>query len=165
MTLNYDQSLEYFLTLALQFSYGIDDASTVDLMSTIPIVHLYGQLGSLTEGRPYSSELSAEHIQTAANGIRIIHEDTMDPNLVAEALGLMKKADVLAFLGFGYHPLNVERLAEAIGARPGQRVMGTSYGLENNERDRVRRLFGEKLEIDDIGWDCLTYLRKRPVFR
>lgn len=46
ITFNYDRSLEYFLFRSLQnaFDLSVDEASQ-DLRSTIPIIHVYGQLG------------------------------------------------------------------------------------------------------------------------
>jgi hypothetical protein len=56
----------------------------------------------------------------------------------------MAAADTVCFLGFGFHPINMERLR--LAAQPpqrGKRWFGTAMGLSTPERERVLKGFGE----------------------
>ena len=49
----------------------------------------------------------------------------------------MNQAEVVRFLGFGYHPKNLRRLNEEINFK-GKRIFGTAYGMKNAEIDAIR---------------------------
>jgi hypothetical protein len=46
ITFNNDRSLEAFLFLSLQNLYGFDVKTALERLDKIPIVHLYGSLGT-----------------------------------------------------------------------------------------------------------------------
>jgi hypothetical protein len=63
LTYNYDRSIEWFLIQSLTQSYGIPAGEAVRLLfSTIPIIHLHGSLGDLSERR-YEPTLSPEAVR------------------------------------------------------------------------------------------------------
>jgi hypothetical protein len=128
ITFNYDRSLEAFLFTALKNTYGASDNCVADALRAIPIIHVHGQLGLLewqigsdpiTERRTYDQMTNYQTIKLAAAGIRIIHE-AMEMSGFDEAHQHLCRASRIYFLGFGYHPMNMERLRldAAIGTRP-----------------------------------------------
>lgn len=165
ITFNYDRSLEAFLYIAVQNSYGIDADDAVALLRTVTIVHPYGQMGEFPEGRPYSPALSAATVRAAAAGIKVVGEGAKDPLEFKPAQALLADADVVVFLGFGYHPANVERLQVRRVGKTGQRVMGSARGLTDHEIDEAKRLFNGGIDIDRVGRRCLDYLRDVPALR
>lgn len=175
ITFNYDRSLEYFLYLALKNSYGLEDEEAETLVASVPIVHVHGQLGPLPfeqNGRPFAGSASDDEVQLAAAGIRIVHETAAEDEQFQRAHKLIGKARVLAFLGFGYHAANVDRLKlDTFGA--GLEIYPCTFGLIGYERQRAFDLVpmrapdpetGEFMETEPDE-DVLFFLRRFPVLQ
>ena len=165
VTFNYDRSLEYFLFTALKNAYGASDQEVLDLLKSIPIIHVYGQLGKpdflASDGRAYTQEVNLDAINKCIAEIKIIPELSQESDELTQAQELIKQAKVLCFLGFGYHPTNVERL-HVNETFVGERLLGSAHGLRNAEQRRVRKLFAAKIHLG--GQDALTFLRDHPIF-
>ena len=79
-------------------------------------------------------------MKTATDGIRVIHEDIDDDPVFKEAHELLRKAECVIFLGFGYHPKNVERLR--LPEHFSGFVEGTTFGITKSEfESKVVRMF------------------------
>ena len=75
ITFNYDRSLEYSLFNSLRSAFGLSvDEASQDLRDTIPIIHVYGQLGLPAffdpDGRSYTSNSDEPNVKKAVSGIR-----------------------------------------------------------------------------------------------
>ena len=115
ITFNYDRSLEDYLLNSLMNLHGKTRDECVKALAQIPILHVYGQLGEL----PYPQQGSQmyrpdqiEHpryVETAAAGIRLIHEEAEAASTAAREL--LKRAKRICFLGFSYNQFNVARLS------------------------------------------------------
>jgi hypothetical protein len=167
ITFNYDRSFEHFLFQALKNSYGLTDENTASAMQSIPIVHVYGRLGCLPwqgeRAREYSDAVTAESVRVARDQIAIIHEDSIGSSEVLEtARGLLRSATQVLLLGFGYHDLNVERLAIREW-RDGRHIQGTCYGMGRAEIGRVQQDWG--VNLIDPRLDTLSFLRDGVDFR
>jgi hypothetical protein len=131
ITFNYDRSLEHFLLTTLQHSHGKTFNECADLlMNNIPIVHVYGQLSERRYPHPEARQYSPTRqrfdvVASAASGIKILSET--GPKL-DEARRLLVDADRICFLGFGYHQLNVKRLA--IDKSAFKRIVGSARGFD-----------------------------------
>ncbi len=116
ITYNYDRSLEFYLYNAFKRSNEtISDDDCLNKVRQFPIVHLHGSLGEpqfmeKLPGKPYSPKQTPEQLQTSASSIHIISEDVEKYPEFHKAHQLITQADDIAFLGFGFHPVNVERL-------------------------------------------------------
>jgi hypothetical protein len=167
ITFNYDRSLEYFLFVALKFSYGISMTEAAKLVSDIPIVHVYGQLGQLDfigpDGRSYLPNMNPEIIRRCASEISIIHESTATTPAILQAQEIIAQTETMCFLGFGYHELNIQRLG-VNSLFKANRFWGTAYGLKNAEREKIRSLFDKKIELGSDSDDVLLFIRQYPVF-
>lgn len=113
ITFNYDRSLEAFLFLALQNLHGLKPEDAEDRLRKIQIVHLYGALGDKLSPvdleRGYQPKLQGNWVTVAAQRIKIVHE--AQPGKEFEvAQKLLREAEEVVFLGFGFHPVNVQRL-------------------------------------------------------
>ena len=142
ITFNYDRSLEYYLLTALRHSYGKSSEECSHRLGSIPIVHLYGQLGDLpllgNDGIEFGSRLNTDVVRKAAAGIQIIHEDVAKNPQFQRAHRLLNKAERVCFLGFGYDQTNLERLA-GYTPPPKQGVIGSAKGLTNRECSIIRQ--------------------------
>lgn len=132
ITYNYDRSVEHFFVTSLQNSYGrnINDCRAV--LKAIPIIHLHGSLGPLPWqvesgklNRPYHFMYNNDLLDEARQHIKIIHENTdgRDEDF-KRANTLLNNAKQIVFLGFGYNPINLERL-QINAISKGKHVIGT----------------------------------------
>ena len=158
------------MLVALQHRYGIDSAEAAHLMKAVPVIHLHGTLGDLgdvdlaADKRPYSSKVTSELIQSAARKINVVHEDIGHYPEFERGKELLRAAEEIWFLGFGYLRENVERLGKANFTAAGRigrpRLYGTAYGLENSEKARAFVALGTSLNVGEIRDDILMFLRK-----
>ena len=129
VTFNYDRSFEHHLFTALQNAFNLPTSevpkhvdhgtSASKFLHAIPVVHVYGKLGSLPyvggeNARPYepppTDELAGVAV-TIRDSIKIMHEGGGGDNLaLGRAAQLVGEADVICFLGFGYLEENLKRL-------------------------------------------------------
>lgn len=170
LTFNYDRSFEHFLYLALQHSFNLSDEEYrqfLDGLDGLPIIHLYGQLGSLpyivAEGRPYLPNIDQRIVRETAKQIRIIHETPEDDKVFKTASYLIERAEVLSFLGFRYHLPNLERLRLPDVLREGTAVFGSAFGMTHTEIDATRKVFGREVVFGNDEQDALLFLRNHPV--
>jgi hypothetical protein len=157
---NYDRSLEYTLLSALMARYNCTEAESAAQLRRIPIIYLHGNLGGAvieTTSRRYRAELNDASLIAARDGIRIIHEEPALDGQFVRAREAIDACERLVFLGFGYHPKNVERLQlEASGDR---RILGTAVGMTIAEQDQAKSLF-PGARIDLYEWNNLRFLRE-----
>lgn len=118
VTFNYDRSLEFMLHEAIKHTFNVDHRAADVARLQIPVLHVYGQLGTLAlsdggDARAYSPSVSGDAIKIAASGLRIIPEARKDDSGFGEARAWFQWAQRICFLGFGFDPLNVERLGLA----------------------------------------------------
>ncbi len=187
MTFNYDRSFEHHLFTALQNAFNLPTSevlkhvdhgtSASKFLHAIPVVHVYGKLGSLPyvggeNARPYepppTDELAGVAV-TIRDSIKIMHEGGGGDNLaLGRAAQLVGEADVICFLGFGYLEENLKRLG--LNRRKGDAlVWGSAFGLGAGERVPVEAFFahgnvGRNIVLGTPNQDTLEFLRQHPVF-
>ena len=166
ITFNYDRSLEYYLFTALRNLHNESALECADKLAQIPIIHVYGQLGRQSYPQPESVEYAPDNerftkVRNAAAGITLLHEEASD---LAQACKLLTDASRICFLGFSYHPLNLERLQlKDSGAR---QVFGTVRGLIGAEVTQVEAKLHSVLLTANVGVnddDSLHFLRRHLI--
>lgn len=144
ITFNYDRSLEYFLWYAFMYTYDLNEEDAAHLLETISIVHIHGQLGKphflADNGRDYKTDVNCDSLRTAVDNMRIIYEQPDESPELQQAREMIAQAEILCFLGFGYHPENMRRLAIRDHFR-GRRLLGSCFKMETNERRVVGSRF------------------------
>lgn len=131
ITFNYDRCIQKFLHVALQKYYGIDSGRAAGLISKLEIIHPYGSIGRLPfEGGPsavsYGATLDEDSLIEAAGRIRTFTEQIEDLHFLDAIHQSVSGAETLVFLGFGFHPQNMELLS--CGAiNNARRTFATSY--------------------------------------
>jgi hypothetical protein len=171
LTFNYDRSLEHFLFTALKNSSGKTEDECASKLNSIPIIHLHGDIGNLPHinqslARHYNTNITPDLLDVATKRIKIIHEKTTDDFSFELARKFLSESEVICFLGFGYHPINIERL----GIRNritglGQKIrLGSTFGLTGVESNHCSELCGFPLRrsstLDYRNLDVLGYLRE-----
>lgn len=152
ISLNYDRSLEQYLfeTLKADFSWSDDDASRA--VQQIDFIHLHGQLGFLPwwnkdvkgSRRAYAATLSPEVLKGAANDIVIVSEfDEKNFPFMMRVQSALNSADVVGFLGFGYHRDVLERLklTELSARREELEFFGSAYCLPRGRRSELGAIY------------------------
>ncbi len=177
ITFNYDRSLEYYLFRSLKHSHGLKEEKAAEIIKSIPIIHVHGKLGELpyfsAEPIPYNSfkeTVGHKTIKKSSSGIRIIHELNDITEEFSIAHRLMKEAKRICFLGFGYHPTNVERIMKGFEDQTFNtwRISGTALGLEEGERKPIKKIYIKYnrggIKLGDVNDDTLMFLRKNYIF-
>jgi hypothetical protein len=102
---------------ATKHTFRLDDTAAMKAWQRIGIQHVYGKLGEFdfslsTNARPYNQTVDGISLNIAAKAIQIVPEARTD-----DTFQLVRKwfveAKQIIFLGFGFDPLNVERLGLA----------------------------------------------------
>ncbi len=137
ITFNYDRLLERALYWFIRFGQNQPQDQAVQQYRFIPIKHAYGSLGGLpipNDGVvPLGSEAPYD-IQRGASSIRTFTEESESEHRAA-IQELMREADKIVFLGFGFHPRNIELILPEYFRNSGVKLYGTSIGLRQRTKD------------------------------
>jgi len=176
LTFNYDRSLEYFLLTALKNLYGRPTEKCVEMLRSIPIIHLHGDLGGLPDlekglVRAYHTSITTNTLGIASQRIKIIHEGIANEPQFTKAKKILSESKVICFLGFGYHELNMERLGFGdsgllIMDYNHAKVLGSTFGLTDAEASRISKRYKRIFRpgtFDYRKWDVLQFLRETGV--
>jgi len=158
VTLNYDQSLERYLFLRLKAQHQYEnDEDVFGELYKLRFVHVYGSLGDIhftkdTFDRPRPSP---GEVKSAADRLRIIHEETTEAPYLAQAVNLLKEADVICFLGYGFHRLNNQRLELSDRATEDRKSFrrqwfASRFGITDAEFNRVTLGFHDRFNATQI---------------
>lgn len=168
VTFNYDRSVEHFLFTALKNTYGKSDDECKALMGRIPIIHLHGRLGFLPwesdgGGRPYNQTIDLRVLRYCIENIKIVSEDITDRDTeFVAAKTLLREAEQICFLGFGYALTNTQRLELDRLGPSGRRIVGSGLGLTRREVGSIISSMGGAFSEDiDATLDCLDFLRNK----
>jgi hypothetical protein len=168
--------LEHFLFTALKNTFGKSDDECAGKLASIPIIHLHGDLGALPHtrtplARPYNTNITPEALDIATKRIKIIHESITDDRQFELAHKFLSESEVICFLGFGYHSLNMERLgfkgSNYHAKFPNVKIInGSSFGLTGAESNQISGRYRFQLrqagyEYEDL--DILQFLRELGV--
>lgn len=171
ITFNYDRSLEYFLFTAYKNKFpGRKEEDYKNKSQSISIIHVYGKLGYLPwespEGEktvPYDYDWDKVYddnaglyeqrsmILTASKQIKIVHEN----EVINEALKIrtrLNHAERIYFLGFGFNPINLERLIENVKVSNCD-IRGTMYELDPKDKMEAQKIIKEFRPRTGWDWD------------
>ena len=159
VTFNYDRLLEHRLTLAYSGFSGLSESDAWErVRNRINIVHVHGQLGKYAPAEepgavswpvpvtPTTPAVTAERMRLASDGLQLVHEKAPRVTIGVSASKLIRDADTVFFLGFGYDETNMRKLAVGRYPSPGHYespFVGTVYGLLRDEMTRARALLSE----------------------
>ena len=175
ITFNYDRSLEYFLHLATKNTFGVDDQMAQQSLRGLEILHVYGSLGQFhymsgDKVRQYSDDQNDVSLQIAANGIEIIPEARDDSKEFSTARRFCVEAESIGFLGFGFDPLNIERLGLADilrwrteNKRGAPRIVASALGVTNAEILRFKKQLCPSEIWEPVKDNCLMTLRESAL--
>jgi hypothetical protein len=137
ITFNYDRSLEHYLSTIISNNYNVRKDT---ILKYLPIIHVHGDLG------PYENfgEHSPPIIKKAAESIKIVHESDNSSVEFRLADRVLNKAKTILFIGFGYHPQNMNKFKMFKSPikyvdRTGKhhKVLGTHKGYKSKAWERI----------------------------
>ncbi len=148
VTFNYDRSLEHYLYKVLLTRCGVGDTEAFGLLKKIPMIHVHGTLGAYSplggDGRQYTQEVTGETVRMAARDIRIVSDADVETEQFQTARTLLKQAERIYFLGFGFQADNVRRLEVFNEEWPPELrnkvlVGGTTVGIGAKDWEAIQR--------------------------
>jgi hypothetical protein len=175
ITFNYDRSLEQFLYESLSHSFTeVPEPAVGECLKKLKILHVYGQIAPLRwqdpkQGVDYKPHIEESLLERTAANIKTIHEQEESPES-NDIQNLIKKAEQIFFLGFGYAPENMEALNLIKTVSPAVQIYGTAFNLEPNEINNIKREIDNSIPATSTGYkhqynikvedmDCLKLLR------
>ena len=178
ISFNYDRCIEHYLFYALQNYYRISEAEVAELLHSLEIHHPYGVVGDLPWQRggsvPFGLECSPSDLLTISQRVKTFTERVDDLEMVEKMCDAMHKAEVVVFLGFGFHPQNMELIKPPMNSNV-LRVFATGKGISGSDcavveqqiRDHFDKLehrfqvhLGANLTCSELFgeyWRSLTY--------
>ena len=166
ITFNYDRLLEFKLFNSLKNSFNIaSDQDVLNMVSAIPIHHVYGSLGEFEPSR--FGDLN--QWESSFKSINTIYEVSAgQSDAVNSAISALNEAEKICLLGFGFHHENVSLLdlPRVIEEQSGN-IAACRHGVTDEVIRRVvfsNRIRQSKLHIAPEQMKALETLRNLPVF-
>jgi hypothetical protein len=148
---NYDRCVEYFLYHSICTYFGLSEEDAAALVNTVNISHPYGTVGKLSwQGTSTNTSFgvipSPQHLLEITSQIKTFTERVEDEPTRNAMRQKVQEADTLVFLGFAFHPLNLELIGP-------------------EEKSVARRLFATRLGISESDLRVIDSDVKRTLKR
>jgi hypothetical protein len=148
---NYDRSLEYFFYIRLRQLLRMRKEDACSVIEAMRVIRPYGSIGSGPcdetdqDGKVvFGAELAGDRLLAASKQIRVISDDRLGDNAVAEqAHAAIAASRNVVMLGCAFHQANL-------------RLLKISANAASPRENRNRRVWCTAHGIDDIG---LPYIR------
>jgi len=177
ITFNYDRSLEYFLWNALQHTFGISKDAAFEDLKSLNIVHVYGSLGPIwgNDSVEYGNHV-IDAVNRGSNSITLIRENNRTDNQkVKDAQSLLREADTIVFMGFGFDHDNCSLLNLGAHCPRVGGIYATNLGMTSQERIIAKKNILEGFSgciaaigldpADNKNYSCLDLVRGQPIFQ
>lgn len=135
MTFNYDRCIEHFLGEALATHYKLDRQEGRQLSRSLRIFHPYGSIGPLDQIEFGSSDRFT--YDSVLSNLRTYTEQIQDTASLAAIRDAIRDAELIVFLGFAFHPNNMQVLVEDAMSRSAKRIFFTRKGISDADLHHV----------------------------
>jgi hypothetical protein len=154
ISFNYDRCIEHFFERALKSYYGADAELIDSAITRLKIHHPYGQVGRLpwqspNQATPFgSSRVGGVELVRLASQIKTFTERQDDDALIERMRHAVQSAETIVFLGFAFHPQNLQLIAPT---KPGRakRVFASAYGMSKPDTRATREDIEKWLQRED----------------
>ena len=150
ISFNYDRCIERYLPFSIANYYGVSSQTILDLMPRLKIVRPYGIAGLLPWMPNPISKYNSDHrihaaqLANSAEMIRTFTQGVADETVSAEIRSVISDAERIIFLGFAFHPQNMEILTAKVDQST--QVLATAHSASENDRrviqDSILNTFG-----------------------
>jgi hypothetical protein len=153
ITFNYDRCIERFLVQALAEYYVLDFGEATKIAGQLTIIHPYGKVGNLPRQGgdntvPFGS--TAVQLLEISKQIRTFAEGESDKELMDAIHNSISTAETLVFLGFAFHPANMELLTPKAPTKV-RRVFATTFGLSDADKRNITHDIWRMLGVWEQG--------------
>lgn len=162
VTFNIDSLLQTAIANTVRRLFkDCDEEAAADMAGRFDIIHVHGRL-------PAANVLEPEWVATASEGIHLSRNGAGDADggPMAAARSAIREAEVVCFLGFGYHRTNLDRLAvaEAVRSKAPNAVFGSALDVPDGLREWITgKVPG--IRLADRNETCVDVLDRFYVFR
>jgi hypothetical protein len=157
---NYDRAVEHYLHGAVMNYFRVDSAIATSVVRRAKFLHPYGRIAELPwqnpEGVRYGGAEDGVHYLKLARNIQTFTEQVADTQALAELKNAIQESSQLVFLGFAFHPQNMQLLMPSQSTDV-TRVFATAYGFSKSDSDIVREEIRRSVVKD--GGEYLIHLR------
>lgn len=156
ISFNYDRCFEHFLYNAIQNYYRLDATTAAEILTNLSIYHPYGRVGSLLwqqQETPieFGADPRPQNLLKIYTQIRTFTEGTNpEGSDIDNIRSAVAECDRLIFLGFAFHPMNMDLLSSDNKDCTPTVSYGTALGLSNPDRAIVEREI-KAMTGNDIG--------------
>ena len=159
---NYDRCVEQYILHYASNTLDKPVDKVGEMVREIPILHPFGTLGLLSpialDGNAGIGFGSSEHLSYAAKGIKTFTEE-VDSEHGQRIRDVCGNASTIVFLGFHYHPQNMEILFRR--SPMGKRIFGTTYAMSDRRTREIESWFTEDGNDTNLeGLTCGEFLAK-----
>jgi hypothetical protein len=144
ITFNYDRIIEQFFHQAIKSYFDLSNEAADEICKeNLSVFHVYGDLGEVNcvNASTFGRNTDRYYLVQAASRILTFTEGAKDQAQLQIAKANIDKADVVAFVGFGFLPLNLRILAPSSGRYYSKRtVLGTTKGMSPSNLEIAKNI-------------------------
>lgn len=144
ITFNYDRVIEHFFHQAIKSYFDLSNEAADEICKeNLAVFHVYGDLGDVNcvGAAAFGRNGDRHYLVQAASRILTFTEGAKDQAQLQIAKTYIDKADVVAFVGFGFLPLNLRILAPSNGNHYSKRtVLGTTKGMSPSNLEIAKNI-------------------------
>ncbi|WP_339618058.1 hypothetical protein [uncultured Gilvimarinus sp.] len=165
---NYDRCIEHFLLHAVMSYYRLNKVEAAEALEQIDIIHPYGVVGSLewqthepSTAVEFGGDIEPQRLVEYAQRIRTFTEGSQSHQMerITKKMCLTER---LIFLGFAFHPLNMQLIG---GGQPENyqnpntvdcyaTAYETSESDQKSIRNSITHLYERPVEINTVNTTC-----------
>lgn len=141
---NYDRCVEVFLHAALRRYFDKSESEVEAVLNGVNFFHPYGVVGRLpwqTDGSSevnFGADVGPASLVELAGGIRTFSERIESGDFLGRMRSELAAADTVVYLGFSFHPQNMELLTVESPGRV-RRVYATAYEISGSDRAVIEK--------------------------
>jgi hypothetical protein len=139
---NYDRTIEQYLYWGLQDQAGVSAETAKAAIANADFIQVYGSVGPLEWQQPGGLRFGhhgGKHLFEVSEGI-FTYTEQRQTNVEERIRAALEVAEVLVFLGFGFHEQNLTLFLPKAGDMRGhlKAVFGTVYGIDTENHERLK---------------------------
>lgn len=145
ITFNYDRCIEQYLYKALQTYYSVTPQEAGNVLSKLTIIHPYGSVGKFPhiggDGMVASYGDERADLLKVAKQIKTFSQQIEEPEILDKIHDEIEKAQKLVFLGFAFHPQNMDLLQVNKLRRLENKIQvyATMYGVSKSDQEEIKK--------------------------
>ncbi len=163
---NYDRCIEHYLYHAIQNYYSLSSEETVSLLKCLDIFHPYGVVGLLpwqtsSNSIQFGATPKPEQLIKLSQRIKTFTEGTDESSSqITSIRSYIETSRRLIFLGFAFHPLNMDILFPIIYdnthvVRERKNIYATFMGISLEDQQYITEDLKERLRINKNDMDLI----------